>query len=63
MSLHGLSDSRSEKSELVTCVAKVAFGEREDLRGRDREYEGYPTTFVVDGKNGTGVGSPTFTTW
>jgi hypothetical protein len=23
----------------------------------------YPTTFVVDGKNGTGVGSPTFTTF
>src|SRR5258708_2445146 len=34
-------------SELVTCVAEIALGERENLGGCDREHEGYPTTLMV----------------
>src|SRR6266566_2852137 len=36
-----------QKSELVTCVAEVALGERDDFGGRYREHEGRTTTFVV----------------
>ena len=34
-------------SELMTCDAEGALGEREDLGGRDREHEDRPTTFEV----------------
>ena len=40
-------DFWGRKSELVTRVAEVALGEREDLGGRDREHEGRPPTWVL----------------
>ena len=40
-------DKSCRKSELMTCVAEGALGEREDLGGLDLEHEGHPTIFVV----------------
>ena len=42
-----MRDTLCRMSELMTCDAEGALGEREDLGGRDREHEDRPATFEV----------------